>query len=133
MLEQIPIRTLCKAHLYLSCIRAPLLLFFIVSDCRQSFMLQHRPRDNNDRPPVILSILSRVHTNQGPPPGSAESIRPTPFRALVLLAAVGLILTVSLGVIMVVRVTPQTQPVWMCPASGAIIPLLILLLERASR
>ena len=47
--------------------------------------------------------------------------------------AVGLMLTISLGVIMAFRVTPQSRPVWICLASGAIIPVLILLLERAFR
>lgn len=133
MLKRIPISTLRKVHLYLSCTCAPLLLFFIVSGCWQSFMLHRRPKDNSYRPPVVVSILSRVHTNQGLPPGSEESIRPTAFRVLVLLAAAGLILTISLGVLMAFRVTPRSWPVWMCLASGAIIPLLILLLERAFR
>ena len=133
MLKRIPILTLRKVHLYLSCTCAPLLFFFILSGCWQTFMLHRRPKDNSYRPPAIVSMLSRVHTNQGLPPGSGESIYATPFRILVLLIAAGLMLTIALGVIMAFRVTPQSRPVWMCLASGAIMPILILLLERAFR
>ena len=133
MFSLLPIRTLRKVHLYLSCAVAPLLLFFIVSGSWQTFMLHRSTKDGTYRPPAIVAQLSAVHTHQSLPSAGEASAKKTPFRIIVVLMSVGLVLTISIGVIMAFRVSPRKRPVWLTLAAGAVVPALVLLLELVLR
>ena len=71
--------------------------------------------------------------DQALPSSSDQPAHATPFRAVVLLMAAGLLLTVSLGVVMAFRVSPRRRPVWTCLTAGVIIPVIIILVEQAFR
>ena len=133
MFNRISIRTLRRVHLYCGCACAPLLTFFIVSGCWQLFMLHRGKKDGSYRPPAVLWTLSSVHTRQVLAVGPDQAAQAAPFRAVVLLMAAGLLLTVSLGVMMAFRVSPHRRPVWTCLAAGVIIPTIITLMERVFR
>ncbi|MCH8967862.1 MAG: hypothetical protein IIA66_01945 [Planctomycetes bacterium] len=133
MFSSLSIRTLRKVHLYLSCAVAPLLLFFIISGSWQTFMLHRGTKDNTYRPPAIVAQLSAVHTTQSLPRAEGASTEKTPFRIIVLLMSVGLVLTISIGVIMAFRVSQRKRLVWMTLTAGAAVPALVVLLELALR
>ena len=122
-----------KLHLYLSCAVAPLLLFFIITGSWQTFMLHRGTKDGTYRPPAIVAQLSAVHTRQSLPAGEGASTKKAPFRIIVVLMSVGLVLTISIGVIMAFRVSQRKRPVWLTLAVGAVIPALVVLLELALR
>ncbi len=133
MFSKLPIRTLRKVHLYSSCAVAPLLLFFIISGSWQTFMLHRGTKDNSYTPPAIVAQLSAVHTHQSLPAAEGASTTKTPFRIIVVLMCVGLVLTISIGVIMAFRVSPRKRRVWLTLAVGAVVPALVVLLELALR
>ncbi len=133
MFRSLSIRTLRKIHLYVSCAVAPLLLFFIISGSWQTFMLHRGTKDNTYRPPAIVAQLSAVHTRQSLPRAEGASTEKTPFRIIVVLMSVGLVLTIAIGVIMAFRVSQRKQRVWLTLAAGAVIPALVVLLELAWR
>ena len=122
-----------KVHLYSSCAVAPLLLFFIISGSWQTFLLHRGTKDNTYRPPAIVAQLSAVHTHQSLPSAGEASAKKTPFRILVVLMCVGLVLTISIGVIMAFRVSSRKRLVWLTLGAGAAAPALIVLLELALR
>ncbi len=133
MFSKLPIRTLRKVHLYSSCAVAPLLLFFIISGSWQTFMLHRGNKGNTYRPPAIVAQLSAVHTRQSLPAAEGASTKKTPFRIIVVLMCVGLMLTISIGVIMAFRVSPRRRLVWLTLGAGAVVPALVVLLELALR
>ena len=133
MFSKLPIRSLRKVHLYLSCAVAPLLLFFIVSGSWQTFMLHRGTKDGTYRPPAIVAQLSAVHTRQSLPRAGRASPEKTPFRIIVVLMSVGLVLTISIGVIMAFRVSQRKRPVWLTLAAGAAVPALVVVLELVLR
>ncbi len=133
MFSKLPIRTLRKVHLYSSCAVAPLLLFFIISGSWQTFMLHRGTKDNTYRPPAIVAQLSAVHTRQSLFSPDGASTQKTPFRIIVVLTSVGLMLTISIGVIMAFRVSQRKRLVWLTLAAGAVVPALVVLLELALR
>ncbi len=57
----------------------------------------------------------------------------TPFRIIVVSMAVGLVVTISIGVIMAFRVSQRNWTVWLCLGAGALVPIFVVLLERALR
>ena len=133
MFSSLSIRTLRKIHLYVSCAVAPLLLFFIISGSWQTFMLHRGTKDNTYSPPTIVAQLSAVHTGQSLPRAGGASTEKTPFRIIVVLMSVGLVLTISIGVIMAFRVSQRKRPVWLTLAAGAVVPALVVLLELVLR
>ena len=133
MFSKLPIRTLRKVHLYSSCAVAPLLLFFIITGSWQTFLLHRGTKDNTYRPPAIVAQRSAVHTRQSLPSAGEASTKKTPFRIIVLLMCIGLVLTISIGVIMAFRVSQRKRLVWLTLAAGAVIPALVVLLELALR
>ncbi len=133
MFSSLSIRTLRKIHLYVSCAVAPLLLFFIISGSWQTFMLHRGTKDNTYRPPAIVAQLSAVHTGQSLPRAGGASTKKTPFRIIAVLMAVGLVLTISIGVIMAFRVSQRKRRVWLTLAVGAGIPAVVVSMELALR
>ncbi len=96
-------------------------------------MLHRGTKDGTYRPPAIMAQLSAVHTRQSLPPAEGASTEKTPFRISVVLMSVGLVLTISIGVIMAFRVSQRKRRVWLTLAVGAVVPALVVLLELALR
>ena len=123
---QMDFKTMRVLHLYLGCFFAPLLLFFVVSGCWQTFNLHHaRKMGSGYKPPQIIRSLSAVHKNQGWADHENYSESSAAFRYLVLLMAVGFLITTVLGILMAFKFT-RPWMVWGCLFWGTVIPCLFI-------
>lgn len=121
-------RYLRRIHTYLGCFFAPLLLFFILSGWYQT-VTPNRQKGHGELGDWKARLTS-VHVDSIYPTESANGYSPTLFRALVIVMAVALVVTLALGVVMAVRFTPKKGPVWTSLALGVAVPLLLLLLGQ---
>ncbi len=121
-------KLLRQIHLYLGCVFAPMLIFFAVSGSWQLFTLHVATKDGSYKPPYAVALLSGIHQYQhlnGTPARSS-----TPLKYFVLAAAVGLVLTTFLGIVMAFRYSRNAAPVTLCLAAGIALPVSILLIYR---
>ena len=111
-------------HLYLGCIFTPILLFFVVTGCLQTFDLHHSRKNGSYKAPEIARIAAEVHQHQRiySPESPAAS---RGFKFFVVLMTAGFIFTSILGVIMALKFA-KPQVVWGCLVAGTILPLLFL-------
>ena len=121
-------RKLRRLHTYLGCFFAPLLLFFLLSGWYQT-VTPNRQKGHGELGDWKARVTS-VHVDSIYPTESANRYSPTLFRALVVVMAVALIVTLLLGVTLAVRFTPKKGPVWTSLALGLAIPLLFLWLGQ---
>jgi len=119
-------KKLRQLHLYLGCVFAPVLIFFAVTGSWQLFALHRGTKDRSYTPPRAVVILSDVHQFQHVPPTSSES--GTPLRYFMLAAAVGLVMTTLLGIIMAFRFSRSKASVVLCLTAGVAVPVAILLI-----
>jgi hypothetical protein len=124
------IKAMRSVHLYLGCFFAPLLMFFLISGCWQTFGLHQGARDGSGyQPPAIIKSLSQVHKDQR---WAGAQMRPkpsVPFRYLILLMTLGLLVTTILGIVMAFKYTKPWQ-VWACLGLGFLVPVCMLWLAR---
>lgn len=121
-------RYLRRIHTYLGCFFAPLLLFFILSGWYQT-VTPNRQKGHGELGDWKARLTS-VHVDSIYPTESASAYSPTLFRALVIVMAVALVVTLALGVVMAMRFTPKKGPVWASLVLGFLIPLLLLWLGQ---
>jgi hypothetical protein len=100
------LKAIRNIHLYLGVFFAPLLMFFLITGCWQTFELNH----SSDQPggyqsPVLIRSLSEVHTDQRWIDGHLKPDSSIPFRTLILLMSLGLLDTTILGIIMAFKYT----------------------------
>src|SRR5262249_55408724 len=112
-------------HLYLGCFFAPILLFFIVTGCLQTFHLHESRKDGSYQASALVQAASEVHLNQrtgvdGWPMKSSKE-----FQLFVLLMSVGILTTTILGIVMAFKYT-KPWIVWSCLAAGIVIPIILL-------
>lgn len=117
-----------RLHLYLGCLFAPALIFFAVTGGWQLYRFHDSAKDHSYVAPQPLQVLSAVHMNSHLPGKRASEY--TPLRTFSLLAAVGLVLTTVLGVVMAFRFSKNVFAPIFCLAGGLLIPLLILFWYR---
>ncbi|MBV9462708.1 MAG: hypothetical protein JO317_00630, partial [Verrucomicrobiae bacterium] len=91
-------KNLRAIHLYLGCVFAPLLILFTVTGAWQMFDLHQSKKDGSYVAPKILKALSSIHMNQRLPGSPHES--GGLLRAFSLVAAIGLVTTTILGIVM---------------------------------
>jgi hypothetical protein len=115
-----------QLHLYLGCLFAPLLIFFAVTGSWQIFYWHEAERGNPNgyHPPRALVVLSNIHKEAHIPPTKLKS--PTPLRYFMFAAAVGLIATSIVGVIMAYRFSQRPVVATVCLAIGIIVPGVML-------
>ena len=118
-----PMPRLREIHLYLGCLFAPILIFFAVTGSWQLNEWHKSTKSGYNAPPA-LSLLSRLHTDQH----FKESHAYTPLRVFVGFAAVGLVATTILGVIMAFRFARTSLTPLFCLTAGIAIPVVILYL-----
>ena len=121
-------KKLREIHLYLGCLFAPVLIFFAVTGAWQLFSLHRGRKDHSYIPPKAVVVASEVHQFQHI--GGAGSEAATPLRYFILAAAIGLVTTTCLGIIMAFRYGQSRAWAVICLASGLIIPVAILLIYR---
>jgi ABC-type nitrate/sulfonate/bicarbonate transport system permease component len=117
-----------RLHLYLGCLFAPALIFFAVSGSWQLYRLQDSAKDGSYVAPRPLQVLSAVHTNSHLPPKRASEY--TPLRTFSLAAAVGLVVTTLLGVVMAFRLSQSFMAPVLCLTAGIAMPAVLLWIYR---
>ena len=115
-------KLLRQIHLYLGCLFAPLLLFFAITGSWQIFYWHEAGRGNPNgyKPPHALVMLSNIHKEAHIPPTKLKS--PTPLRYFMFSAAVGLVATTIIGVVMAYRFSRRPIVATICLAIGIIVP-----------
>lgn len=112
-------RFLRKLHLYLGCLFAPMLIFFAVTGSWQIFDW-HQSTKSGYRAPRALAFLSYIHKEGHVPPTQRSS--PAPVRYFMFAAALGLVLTTVIGVIMAYRFSRQPLVATICLVIGILMP-----------
>lgn len=108
-------------HLYLGCIFAPMMIFFVISGCLQTFQLTQFRKDGY-RPPEIFQKLADIHTSQQ----LGEAGNPSQgFKIFILVMSVAFLVTTFLGVVMALKFA-SPGVVWGCLSAGILIPILLL-------
>jgi hypothetical protein len=123
------IKVMRNIHLYLGVFFAPLLMFFLVSGCWQTFDLHEASKSGDYKPPAIIKSLSQVHKDQRWVDSKMVPQSSVPFQWLIVLMSVGLLITTILGVMMAFKYT-RAWIVWVCLFFGFFIPTLLLYLAR---
>ncbi len=116
--------SLRKLHLYLGCLFAPMLIFFAVTGSWQIFNWHQSTKDGSYVAPRALAILSDIHKDAHIPPTRRAS--PAPVRYFMLAAALGLIMTTVIGVIMAYRFSRRPLVATICLAIGIFLPAVLL-------
>jgi len=123
------IKVMRNVHLYLGVFFAPLLMFFLVTGCLQTFNLHERSKTGDYVPPAIIKSLAQVHKDQRWVDSKKVPKSSTPFRVLILLMSLGLVVTTILGILLSFKYT-KTWIVWLCLTLGFIIPVIFLYIAR---
>src|SRR5262245_36361430 len=95
------IKTLRAIHLYLGCFFAPILIFFIVSGCLQTFQLHRSKKNGSYTAPLIIKASAEVHQRQrwlGTDDWPTKSSKT--FQFFIFLMSIGITTTTVLGIIM---------------------------------
>ena len=117
-------RLLRKLHLYLGCLFAPTLIFFAVSGSWQLFNWHQSTKDKSYVAPPALAALSYIHKEAHMPGTPAR--QSTPLRYFLCAAAIGLVISTLLGVIMAYRFSRQPLVATICLLAGIAVPALML-------
>jgi hypothetical protein len=123
------IKAMRNIHLYLGVFFAPLLMFFLISGCWQTFGLHEANKNSTYQPPAIIKSLSQVHKDQRWAEGRSPVKPSVPFRYLILLMTAGLLLTTILGIMMAFKYT-RPWMVWACLLMGFVVPSFLLWLAH---
>ena len=121
-------KRLREIHLYLGCLFAPVLIFFAVSGAWQVFGLNRSMKDGSYVAPRVVTSLTYVHGYQHLPGTNYDA--QTPLRYFVFGAAVGLVVTTGLGIVMAYRFGRSKAATIACLSAGIVIPVAILLIYR---
>ncbi len=121
-------KKLRELHLYLGCLFAPVLFFFATTGSWQLFALHRGRKDGSYSPPRLVAMFSDIHQYQHLTP--AGSGAPTPLRYFVLAAAIGLIATTALGLVMAFRYGRSRTWAVSCLLAGIAVPVAMLLIYR---
>ena len=116
-------KTLRQIHLYLGCLFAPLLIFFAVTGSWQIFNW-HQSTKSGYRAPRVLEVLSGIHKDAHIPPTERRS--PAPVRYFMFAAAVGLVATTIIGLIMAYRFSRKPVVATICLLIGTFLPAVLL-------
>jgi hypothetical protein len=104
-----------------------MLIFFAVTGSWQVFNW-HESSKTGYTAPRALSVLSEVHKNAHIQPTKRSA--PAPVRYLMFAAALGLILTTVVGVVMAYRFSRQPLVATICLAIGTLLPATLLLIYK---
>lgn len=115
-------------HLYLSCLFAPILIFFSVTGSWQLFNWHESKKDKTYTAPAALGALSFVHKDAHLP--GTPGRQPTPLRYFMLAAAAGLVATAGIGVVMAYRFSRRPIAATICLFAGVAFPAVLLWIYR---
>jgi hypothetical protein len=118
-------------HTYIACLFVPLTVFFILTGMVQTWNYHKARKDNPYKPPAWLAKICHIHTDQTwPPDNRAERPARGPFRIVASLLGLGMLSTVSLGVIMAYRLAQKGSRITLLLLLGLMIPLAVVLLQH---
>ena len=121
-------RFLRTLHLYLGCLFAPILIFFAVSGSWQLFNWHESKKDKSYTAPPALAAMSFVHKDAHVP--GTPGRQPTPLRYFMLAAAIGLVATSAIGIVMAYRFSQRPLVATVCLLAGIALPGLFLWIYR---
>jgi ABC-type nitrate/sulfonate/bicarbonate transport system permease component len=123
------VRLLRTLHLYLGCLFAPILIFFAITGSWQIFDWHRSDKaPGGYRAPQTLAVLSAIHKDAHMPETKRSS--PAPLRYFMFAAAVGLVLTTLLGVIMAYRFSGKPLVASICLLFGLLFPAVLVWIYR---
>lgn len=122
------LRLLRRAHLYLGVFFTPLLIFYVVTGWYQTVNIDRR-KGLGEAETMVDKMVS-IHVDQVYPSAAATRWDTGPFKILVVIMSIALILTVALGMVLAFRSTSRRWPVWLSLALGVLIPVLLLWLGQ---
>ena len=118
-----------RVHLYLGCIFAPLLIFYVVTGSMQTFRLQKAKKDGSYKPFAIVEHVAEVHEDQHiKRVGERKPKGSTPYKYFVLAMALSFVATSVLGVVLAFQVTKKPIIVILCLVTGTVAPIILLFL-----
>lgn len=142
-----------QLHLYMGMFLAPTVILFATSGALQIFRLQEGHPGSSYQPPSWIVFLAGVHKDQraesappakpappaveaapapkpaSPPEGQpAKSKRSTILMWFFTLAAVGIITSTVLGIVMAFKYNRDRRVIWALLAAGTLLPILMLFL-----
>lgn len=120
-------KSLRSLHLFLGCFFAPILIFFAVTGSWQLFNWHQSTKSGYTAPPS-LEALSFIHKDAHIPGTSAR--QPTPLRYFMFAAAVGLVTTTIIGIVMAYRFSRRPMVATICLLAGIALPGLLLWIYR---
>ena len=123
------IKIMRNIHLYLGVFFAPLLVFFLISGCWQTFNLHEASKTGDYKPPAIIKSLSQVHKDQRWVDAKKVPQPSLPFQCLVFLMSVGLLATTILGIIMAFKYA-RPWIVWVLMFLGFALPCILITIAR---
>jgi hypothetical protein len=115
-----------RAHLYLGCFFAPLLVFFILTGWYQT-VVPNRVKSASEAE-TLWQKLRVVHSDQIYP-SEQEFEKPSSpklFQALVVVMSIAATLTVGLGLVLSFKLIKPVWPVWLCLVLGVVLPICLL-------
>jgi uncharacterized iron-regulated membrane protein len=117
-----------RLHLYLGCFFAPLLLFYVATGWYQTLTLDRNK--NVGEAETFVAKMASIHKDQIYPTESALGYSTKPFKILVVVMSIALILSVLSGLYLAFRMLRQKWLVWGSLALGIAVPVLILWLGQ---
>jgi hypothetical protein len=121
-------RSLRTLHLYLGCLFAPMLIFFAVTGSWQLFNWHESKKDRSYTAPPALTALSFIHKDAHLP--GTPGRQPTPLRYFMLAAAVGLVATTGIGVVLAYLLSRKPLIATLCLLVGIALPAALLWIYR---
>ncbi len=124
-------KSLRLIHTYPGLAFAPLLVFFIFTGLLQTFDLHESKKDGSYHAPAWAVAAGSVHMHQRLPVVDRKNAPSrTTMRVLIALTCVGLLTTVSLGVVMAWKLQKQKTGLLISIIAGAALPIIILTLQN---
>jgi len=123
-------KSLRRAHLYLGCFFAPMLLFYLLTGWYQT-VEPNRIKEPGEAESLVQKFRV-VHVYQVYP-GKSETRKPSSpklYQALVVVMAIAATLTIVLGVVLAFRSLKPVWPVLLVLALGILVPALMLWLGQ---
>lgn len=118
-----------RAHLYLGCFFAPLLIFYILTGWYQTVNPQRAKHPSEAE--TLLQKFRFVHVEQiYPKEGEFKQPSPKLFQALVVVMSVLATLAIAIGIVLAFKSTRAQWPVWLAITLGTVVPILLLWLGQ---
>lgn len=117
-----------RAHLYLGCFFAPLLILYTLTGWYQTFNT-NRNKTPGEGETLVEKMVS-IHVDQLYPSKEAESYSPRKFRILVAIMSAALLLTTLIGVVLAFQLIKRPWPVIVSLVLGILVPALLLWLGQ---